>query len=94
MEEMERAVDTDAKIIGINNRNLRTFEVNLQTTEQLSEEVGGDCVLVSESGIRNAADAAKVKEWGADAVLVGEALMRADDKERMMDQLRGPSDEL
>lgn len=94
MEEMERALETDAKIIGVNNRNLRTFEVDLQTTEKLSEEVGGDCVLVSESGICNGSDAAKVKEWGADAVLVGEALMRADDKLRMVNQLRGPSDEL
>ena len=89
MEEMERALDTDAKIIGVNNRNLRTFEVDLQTTDRLSEEVGGDCVLVSESGIRNGDDADTVRSWGADAVLVGEALMRAEDKLKMMDRLRG-----
>lgn len=89
MEEMERALDTDANIIGVNNRNLRTFDVDLETTEQLSEEVGGDCVLVSESGILNGNDASKVKAWGADAILVGEALMRAEDKRRMMGQLRG-----
>ncbi len=89
MEEMERALETDAQIIGVNNRNLRTFNVDLNTTEQLSEEVGGDCILVSESGILNGGDAARVKEWGADAVLVGEALMRAEDKLEMMSQLRG-----
>ena len=88
-EEMERALDTDAKIIGVNNRNLRSFHVDLQTTEHLSEEVGGDCILVSESGILTGDDAAKVKSWGADAILVGEALMRADDKDRMMKRLRG-----
>lgn len=76
-EEMERALETDAKIIGVNNRNLKTFEVDLKTTELLSEEVPDDVVLVSESGIRGGEDARMVEEWGADAVLVGEALMRS-----------------
>ena len=88
LEEMDRAMDTDGKIIGVNNRNLRTFEVSLETTEKLSEEVGADCILVSESGIKTVDDAAKVKMWGADAVLVGEALMRAEDKAAMMEQLK------
>lgn len=88
LEEMDRALETDAKIIGVNNRNLRTFEVALETTELLSQEVGSDCVLVSESGIKTVEDAAKVKMWGADAVLVGEALMRADDKLAMMEKLK------
>lgn len=88
LEEMDRALETEAKIIGVNNRNLRTFEVSLETTESLSEEVSADCVLVSESGIKTAEDAAKVKLWGADAVLVGEALMRADDKLAMMENLK------
>ncbi len=89
LEEMDRALETDAKIIGVNNRNLRTFEVALETTEALSEEVGSDCILVSESGIHTAQDAARVKNWGADAVLVGEALMRAEDKLDMMARLKG-----
>ena len=88
-EEMERALETEAKIIGVNNRNLRTFDVDLRTTEQLSEEVGGDYILVSESGILSGDDAAKIRSWGIDAVLVGEALMRAGDKAEMMKQLTG-----
>ncbi len=88
LEEMDRAMETEAKIIGINNRNLRTFEVSLETTEQLSEEAGADCILVSESGIQSREDAVLVKAWGADAVLVGEALMRAKDKAEMMASLK------
>tara|TARA_R110000850_G_scaffold14189_17_gene45509 strand:- start:1034 stop:1885 length:852 start_codon:yes stop_codon:yes gene_type:complete len=89
IEEMERALETDAKIIGVNNRNLRTFEVDLYATESLSEEVGPDCILVSESGIYTAEDAARIRSWGADAILVGEALMRADDKTARMAELKG-----
>jgi len=89
LEEMERALETDAKIIGVNNRNLKTFKVDLHSTETLSEEVGPDCLLVSESGIRTGADAALVKEWGADAILVGEALMRAPDKSVKMAEFKG-----
>ncbi len=89
LEEMERALETDAKIIGVNNRNLKTFKVDLHSTEALSEEVGPDCILVSESGIHSGEDAARVKEWGADAILVGEALMRAPDKTARMAELKG-----
>lgn len=79
LRELERALETDAKIIGINNRNLKTFEVDLKNTEIISEEIPEDMVLVSESGIKTPQDAALVAGWGADAVLVGESLMRADD---------------
>ena len=79
LAELERALDTDANIIGINNRNLKTFEVDLKNTELVSEEVPEDIILVSESGIRTAQDAALVSGWGVNAVLVGESLMRADD---------------
>ena len=79
LPEMERALETDACIIGVNNRNLHTFEVDLAATEVLSEEIGPDMVLVSESGIKTVADSRKVRDWGADAILVGESLMRADD---------------
>ena len=88
LEEMERALETEANIIGVNNRNLRTFEVDLSTTETLSEEVTGDCILVSESGIYTGEDTAKIRMWGADAILVGEALMRSEDKTSMMAELR------
>jgi len=89
LEEMERALETDARIIGINNRNLRTFEVDLTTTERLSEELGPDHILVSESGIYTGEDTSRIQSWGADAVLVGEALMRATDKIAKMAELKG-----
>jgi len=77
--ELDRALATDAKIIGVNNRNLRTFEVDLHTTERLCEEVPDDIILVSESGIKTPAEAGQVMEWGANAILVGESLMRSPD---------------
>jgi indole-3-glycerol phosphate synthase len=75
--EMERALDMGADMIGINNRNLKTFEVNLATTEKLAEEIPADTVAVSESGITSGADVRRVRACGVNAVLVGEALMRA-----------------
>ncbi len=89
MKELERALSTEAAIIGINNRNLKTFEVSLETTGKLSEEVTPGLVLVSESGIHTGDDAAKVRSWGADAILVGEALMRCPDKKAKMEELTG-----
>lgn len=77
LPELDRALETDARIIGINNRDLGTFEVDLGVTEKLSEEVPKEIVLVSESGIRTAEDLARIKACGVDAVLIGEALMRA-----------------
>lgn len=77
LEELDRALEADAQIIGINNRNLATFEVDLSVTEKLSEEVPAGVILVSESGIKSAEDLARVKACGVDAVLIGEALMRA-----------------
>jgi len=93
LEEMERALETGARLIGINNRNLRTFEVDLTTTERLSEEVGSDHILVSESGIYSGTDTKRIRAWGADAILVGEALMRASDKSAKMAELKGGGDE-
>jgi indole-3-glycerol phosphate synthase len=77
LAELDRALETDARLIGINNRNLATLEVNLGVTETLSEEVPKEIVLVSESGIKTAEDLARIKACGVDAVLIGEALMRA-----------------
>jgi indole-3-glycerol phosphate synthase len=79
IEEMDRAVDCGAEIIGINNRNLATFEIDLETTELLSEYAPEDVIVVSESGIKTAADSQRVFDYGANAVLVGEALMRSGD---------------
>jgi indole-3-glycerol phosphate synthase len=77
LAELESALETTAKIIGINNRNLATFEIDLGVTEKLSEDVPDGIVLVSESGIRTAEDLARIRACGVDAVLIGEALMRA-----------------
>lgn len=78
LEEMDRAVDAGAEIIGINNRNLATLDVDLSVTERLSEEAPNDITLVSESGIKTCEDVARVKACGVDAVLIGEALMRGE----------------
>ncbi len=78
-EELDRALDLGAKLIGINNRNLATFEVDLATTEELSEDVPDDVILVSESGLRTGADTRRVHAAGCQAILVGESLMRTGD---------------
>ncbi len=78
LPEMERAIDLGADLIGINNRNLKSFKTDLATTEQLAEEVPENVTLVSESGIRTVEDAQRVLEAGANAILVGESLMRAN----------------
>jgi len=75
-EELARALEAGANIIGINNRDLATFGVDLSVTEGLSEDVPDDVVLVSESGIKSADDVARIKPCDVDAILVGEALMR------------------
>jgi indole-3-glycerol phosphate synthase len=74
---MERALELGADMIGINNRNLKTFEVDLATTETLAEEIPNDTVAISESGIKTADDVRRVRAAGINAVLVGETLMRA-----------------
>lgn len=77
LREMDRALDIEADIIGINNRNLHTFEVNLQTTLDLAEEIPNDCLAVSESGIKTRDDAKALWKAGINTLLVGETLMRS-----------------
>ena len=77
LDRLERALATDARIIGVNNRNLKSFTVDLGTTEALAEEVPDDIVLVAESGIKTPADAARLAAAGADSLLIGETLMRS-----------------
>jgi indole-3-glycerol phosphate synthase len=77
-EEIEMAVDVGAKIIGINNRNLATLEVDLATTEKLLPEIPQGITIVSESGIRTMADLKRMAAYPIDALLVGEGLMRGD----------------
>ena len=88
LEEMDRALATDAQIIGINNRDLTTFRVDLATTEALSEQVPPGVLLVSESGLRTAEDSRRVRACGVDAILVGEALMRSTDVMKHAAELR------
>ena len=88
LEELDRALETDASIIGINNRDLTTFKVDLAVSETLSEQVPPGVVLVSESGIRTADDSRRLRTCGADAILVGEALMRSGDVIRQARDLK------
>lgn len=75
-------------IIGINNRNLKTFKVDLNTTERLKEKVSSEKILVSESGIKTNSDMKLVRSLGADAVLVGETLMRSGNISKTLTSLR------
>ena len=75
--EARRAVSNGCPFVGINNRDLNTFEVDLNTTERLRPLLGSDCIVVAESGVWNGEDARRLREAGADALLVGESLMRA-----------------
>ena len=77
--ELDRAAAVGARIIGINNRDLSTFRTELDTTLRLLERVPPEVLVVSESGIRDAADVARLGEAGVDAVLVGESLLRASE---------------
>jgi len=77
--EMEMAINCGARMIGINNRNLNTFNVNLETTDRLAKLAPENSLLVSESGIFNHEDILRVKNAGVNAVLVGESLMRQSD---------------
>jgi indole-3-glycerol phosphate synthase len=89
LAEMDRALEIDAEIIGINNRNLHTFEVDLKTTAELAPEIPSDCLGISESGIRTREDVEFVKEQGIHCLLIGESLMRDGDPEKALKQLRG-----
>ncbi len=76
--DLEKAIDAGAKIIGINNRDLDTFNISLETTISLAPRVPGDCTLVSESGIMGANEIKMVKKYGINAVLVGSSIMGSD----------------
>lgn len=87
-DEIMTAVDTGAKIIGVNNRNLHDFSVDNSNSTRLRDLVPADRIFVSESGIRTPEDVAAVRRAGADAVLIGETVMRAADKAAALDKLR------
>lgn len=88
-EELDRALESGAQIIGINNRDLNTFNVDIKTTEKLMNYIPNDRVVVSESGIKDYNDIKYLKELGVDAVLIGETFMRATSIKEKIDELRG-----
>lgn len=87
-EELNRVLEVGFQIVGINNRNLKTFDVSLETTAQLASHIPKECVIVSESGIATNQDMKTVRRHGADAVLIGETLMRSNHIAETMAALR------
>lgn len=88
-ENLPRVLEAGAKLIGVNNRDLRTFEVDLQHTIRMKKAIPADCLLVGESGIDSRADALLLEEAGVDAILVGEHLMRKPNIGAAVDALLG-----
>lgn len=87
--EVNMAVNSGARIIGVNNRNLKDFTVDTDNTRKLRELIPSSVIFVSESGVKDASDVEVVKKIGANAVLIGETLMRAPDKKAKLKELRG-----
>ena len=91
-EEAETALRAGARLIGVNNRNLRDFTVDTENSLRLRKIIPEDVVFVSESGVKNAEDIRRIRECGADAVLIGETLMRAADKKALLREFREAAD--
>ena len=87
-KEIEDAVSAGARIIGVNNRNLRTFEVDITNSVRLRNLVPENILFVAESGIRTAEDIKVLVDAGVNGVLIGETLMRSKDKKAMLDDLK------
>ena len=87
-EEVKRCLDCGARILGVNNRNLKDFSVDINNSIRLREMVPSDIIFVSESGISVPEDVKKLKENGTDAVLIGEMLMRSDSKSHLIERLK------
>jgi indole-3-glycerol phosphate synthase len=87
-EEISSAVSAGAEIIGVNNRNLKDFSVDFSNAARLRDRIPPNCIYVAESGVHRPEDVATLKKIGADAVLMGEVLMRANDKRAMLAQMR------
>jgi indole-3-glycerol phosphate synthase len=88
-QEVEMALRAEASIIGVNNRDLKTFTVDINNSARYRKMVPKEVSFVSESGIKTAEDIAKLLENGTDAVLIGETLMRSENKKQALDELRG-----
>ncbi len=89
--EIRSAVNAGARIIGVNNRNLKDFSINTEISSNMRAIIPDNIIFVSESGIKNADDISKLRKIGTDAVLIGETLMRAKDKGKKLAELRGES---
>lgn len=87
--EIKAALNSGARIIGVNNRNLKDFSVDTENSKKLRSLVPDNIIFVSESGVKSAEDISLLRESGADAVLIGEALMRAANKKEKLAELRG-----
>ena len=87
-DEIMRAMTVGAEIIGVNNRNLNDFTVDIENSISLRRCVSGDVIFISESGIKTAEDVRRLKENDVDAVLIGETLMKCDDKKAMIAELK------
>lgn len=87
--EVEKALAAGAKILGVNNRNLKDFTVDISNSVRLRKMVPEGVLFVSESGMKTRQDIARLEAEGVDAVLIGETLMRSRDKRAMLEQLRG-----
>lgn len=88
-DEINSAIAAGARVIGVNNRNLQTFEVDLSNSVNLRSMVPEDILFIAESGIRTPEDIKLLKEAGVNAVLIGETLMRSPDKKKQLDRLKG-----
>lgn len=88
-DEIEDAISAGARIIGVNNRNLKDFTVDVHNSERLRKLVPDDVLFVAESGIKTSADIQVLRDAGVNGVLIGETLMRSDNKKAMLDELRG-----
>lgn len=87
--EVETALKCGARIIGVNNRNLKDFSVDTNNSRRLRSLIPNDVLFVSESGVKTPEDVQALREIGADAVLIGETLMKAADKRKKLNELRG-----
>ena len=88
-DEIKMALDSGAEIIGVNNRNLKTFEIDFNNALKLRKMVPSDKIFVSESGIKTRQDIIKLEDAGVDAVLIGETFMKAENKQEKINNLRG-----
>lgn len=88
-EDLKFALNSDARLIGINNRNLNTFEISLEMTEKLLKLIPDDRLIISESGIKSVGDIKRLKNLGVDAFLIGTSIMKSDDIEKKVREFVG-----